>query len=345
MASRRLGGLVLDTSIETTKTLPLDARDLVRTKEERLDPESFQYGYKGMLTASRDEEQVYMLIDKDNPSQEASWKLVGPYDDSELVARVAALEQGGAGTGQAGPQGGVFVAEYRVTTAQELLDYLEAGPVAPIVVKLGDEYRSVIFIKPKGDNSVIVRFLGTLDGEYHVFDHTVTGSNWVATPYAFQRKLVSGTDIKTINGESLLGSGDIVVAANAANAANAPETNYEVCVNDVGGNVVQIGTIKEGDDEQNLYQFYYRTDSLANSAVKTHSFANLLADYSVSDFIDATGMTSDGIFVGNGRTDNDNRLVVQQFSKNNKNIQIRTYKDFSTETALIKVIFKGKKTA
>lgn len=121
--------------------------------------------------------------------------------------------------------------------------------------------------------------------------------------------------------------------------------NYEVCVNDVGGNVVQIGTIKEGATQYNLYQFYYRTDALANTNVKTHSFANLLADYSINDFIDATGITSNGIFIGNGRTDNDNRLIVQQFSKNNKNIQIRAYKDFSGETALVKVIFKGNKNA
>lgn len=208
MASRRLGGLVLDTSIETTKTLPLDARDLVRTKEERLDPESFQYGYKGMLTASRDEEQVYMLIDKDNPSQEASWKLVGPYDDSELVARVAALEQGGAGTGG---ERQVFMAEYNVTTAQQLLDYLASEPVAPIMVKREGEYRVAIFAKQKNANSVIVRVLGTINGEYYVFDHTVTGNSWAVTLYGLQKKLASGTDIKTINGQSLLGGGDISV--------------------------------------------------------------------------------------------------------------------------------------
>lgn len=77
MATRRLGQLDIDKSVETARALPLDARQLVRTKEELLDPDSFAYGYNGMIVACRDEQKLYMLTDKDNPTLEASWKEIG----------------------------------------------------------------------------------------------------------------------------------------------------------------------------------------------------------------------------------------------------------------------------
>lgn len=100
MATRRKGGLELDTTVETFKTMPLDARQLVRTKEELLDPDSFTYGYKGMIVACRDEEKLYMLIDNANPTVESSWKEIGGstagYDDTEVRALIAALQSGKA---------------------------------------------------------------------------------------------------------------------------------------------------------------------------------------------------------------------------------------------------------
>lgn len=90
--ARRKGSLDLDSSIELSYSGPLDAKQLVRTKEEQLDPTSFEYGYKGMLTVNRDEEKLYLLRDHLNPTQEVSWKVIGPYDDSALDARVTALE-------------------------------------------------------------------------------------------------------------------------------------------------------------------------------------------------------------------------------------------------------------
>ena len=98
--ARRVGQLEFDYSIELLKTIPLDARQLVRTKEELLDPASFTYGYKGMIVACRDEEKLYMLIDNTNPTAEASWKEIGGsiagYDDTEVRALIAALQSGKA---------------------------------------------------------------------------------------------------------------------------------------------------------------------------------------------------------------------------------------------------------
>ena len=338
MTTRRKGGISLGSAIELEQRLPLDAKSLVRTKEEQLDPESFLYGYNGMVISNRAEQRVYMLTNQDATSEEASWKLIGPYDDSPLIERITALEQGNGGNGGQGQQEGaqVFMAEYGVTTAQELMDYLATAPVAPFIVKKGDEHHTAFFAFKRDDETVLVRTFGTNKGKYLVFQYAVTGNVWASSPWAIQEKLESGTTLKTVNGESLLGSGNIAVA---------PDSAYEVCVNDVGGNVVQIGTLKEGEEQYNIYQFYYRTDALANNAAKDHSFANLLADYTIKDFLDATGITNNGIFVGNGRTDNENRLIVQQFSKNNKNVKVRTYKDFSEDTALLKIQFIGTKNA
>lgn len=258
------------------------------------------------------------------------------YDDSGLVARVAALE--------AAPNvdARVFVATYNVTPAQEIIAYLDSAnePFAPVIVKRGNDYYTAALATKSGDDGVIVRVLGSGSGDYIVFNYTVRGNAWSNSSYTFQKKLVSGTDIKTINGESLLGSGDIAISGGSAD-----KREYLLCVADTGGNVVQIGEIKIDGTDYGVFEFYYKTDALPSVAAKTFSLANLLADYTIKDFIDATGITSNGVFIGNGRTDNDNRLIVQQFSKNNKNFQIRTYLDFSAQTATVKIQFIGSRNA
>lgn len=124
-----------------------------------------------------------------------------------------------------------------------------------------------------------------------------------------------------------------------------PLPAYDVSENDVGGNVLEKGTILINGVTYGIYEFYYHTDSLPNTTTQTFSLTTLLADYTIKDFVDATGVTSNGIFIGNGRTDNDNRLIVQQFSKNNKTITLRTYQNFTGNTALLKVLFIGTKNA
>lgn len=101
MTTRRKGAFELEEVIETGKTIPVDARQLVRSKEEMLDAGSFTNGYNGMFTSERTEGKIWMLMDKDNPTLETSWKVIGPYDDSALDARVTALEQGSGG--ESGP--------------------------------------------------------------------------------------------------------------------------------------------------------------------------------------------------------------------------------------------------
>ena len=83
MATRRKGALAMDRSVELSQKLPLDARAMVRTKEELLDPDSFSTnGYNGMVVACREEQKLYMLIDQNNPTLEASWKDMSAGDGS-----------------------------------------------------------------------------------------------------------------------------------------------------------------------------------------------------------------------------------------------------------------------
>ena len=107
------------------------------------------------------------------------------------------------------PSGDVLVAEYNVTTAEELLAYLGKASFAPLVVKRGTDYYTALLFNQRDSESALVRVLGSSGGDYYLFNYTVTGNTWASSSYGLQKKLVSGSDIKTINGESLLGEGNI----------------------------------------------------------------------------------------------------------------------------------------
>lgn len=337
------------------------------------------------------------------------------YDDTALQGEVDALDALIVALAQTvAKKGEAFVAEYNVTTAQEIIEFINGNhePCAPMVVKRGTDYYTVITATKVEDNRAIIRTFATLSGVFYIFTYDITNKSWANNNYGVQKVLVSGTDIKTVNGQSLLGSGNIDVGgggstswdsitgkptdlvqdaayvhtdnnftnadkAKVDNAASTsdlnakqdtlvsgtniktvggqsllgsgdifvPDTNYEVCDNDVGGNVAKVGEITVDGTTYGLYQFYLKTGELPNTTTAVYSFATLCADYTIESFIDATGVTNDGIFIGNGRTDNDNRLIVQQFSKNSKTVTIRTYKDFTGKTALLKILFYGTKSA
>lgn len=114
-----------------------------------------------------------------------------------------------------------FIATYNVTTAQEIRDYLDAAnePFAPIVVKRGSDYYTAALATKSGDDAAILRVLGSGGGNYILFNYTVRGTTWSSNSYTFQKQLVSGTDIKTVDGQSLLGAGDLDLSGYATTAA------------------------------------------------------------------------------------------------------------------------------
>lgn len=393
-------------------------------------------------------------------------------------------EKGDPGTGEA------FVATYGTTTAQEIIAHLEGDSPLPMFVERSGSYYTVTTAAKQAANKIIIRTFATLGGEYYMFTYTVTDGTWAGASQGFQYKLESGTNLKTVGGNSLLGAGDIPLpsggATDWADITNKPEnlvqdadyvhtdanytaaektklarlSNYDdtalagrvttletdkvtvtaasipgggggeevvVSVQEAGdqtgakvlgvryftdgqggvlgdpalivgnenfslgvtvdsaldsasrnpvenrvvnqalaekqntpayivdkpsgassqlGNVVQVGTFQDNDGtEYGIYEFYYRTTALPTAdATIEYTLLPLLADYTILDFVDATGVTSNGVFVGNGRTDGTNRLIVQQFSKVRKAVILRAYQDYSAQTALLKIKFIGTKT-
>lgn len=110
--------------------------------------------------------------------------------------------------------------------------------------------------------------------------------------------------------------------------------------------MVQKATVLMGTQRKYLFEFLLRTGALPNNNMRTVDLSTLLADYTIESFLAVDGITSNGNFINNGRTDSGNNvLVVQQASKNNKNITIRTYTDMSGGTALLKIQFIGTHTS
>lgn len=108
----------------------------------------------------------------------------------------------------------VFIAEYNVTTAQEIIAHIDVAkePFAPMLIKRGNDYYTVITAQKQSDDKVIIRSFATLSGNYYVFMYTVTNGTWASSSYGFQQLLESGTNIKTINNQSLMGSGNLDVS-------------------------------------------------------------------------------------------------------------------------------------
>ena len=107
---------------------------------------------------------------------------------------------------------------------------------------------------------------------------------------------------------------------------------------------MQLGTVSDGGTQYTLYKFLFRTDALPNNTSKVFNLSTLLDNYTIYDWTDISGFISNGHMLSSGRTDNTNNVcIIQQASKNNKQITLCTYADISEQTALLKVEFLGTK--
>lgn len=108
-----------------------------------------------------------------------------------------------------------FVAKYGVTTAQDIVAYLESGSPMPMFIERNGVYYTVTTAQKVNDNSVIVRSFATLSGHYYMFQYTVTGSSWSASNTGFQELLTAGSNItivKNAQGETVISAtGDVSV--------------------------------------------------------------------------------------------------------------------------------------
>lgn len=250
--ARQRGSLELPGNIEPQSNQPLDATRRVDTKADLTNATNFPFKWKGMDVFVESEEQWYFLkklpltdinnwekfgagsgVTVDDTLSETS---VNPVQNKVITLSIEQMNASMLGvqsrmdTAEAdidalegrmdtteddidALKGKFFIATYNVTTSQELLAYLTSTnePFAPIVVKRGNDYYTSILSAPSGD-SALVRVLGSGSGDFHIFTYTVTDAVWANSGHTLQKKLVSGTDIKTINSESLLGAGDIELA-------------------------------------------------------------------------------------------------------------------------------------
>ena len=110
------------------------------------------------------------------------------------------------------PENG-FVAHYQTTTAQEIIEYLDrvGDNNSQVVIERGNDFYGCVLVSKQGDNKVVLRTLGSNMGKYYIYTYTITNEVWASNSYGFQELLNSGVNIKTINGETLLGSGDIEI--------------------------------------------------------------------------------------------------------------------------------------
>ena len=122
----------------------------------------------------------------------------------------------------------VFIAEYNKTTAQEINEYLSSTnePFAPIIVKRGNDYYSSILAFKQNETTSYIRAIGSISGKYCIFNYTISNNVWTNSTSTLQSELISGSNIKTINNQSLLGSGNINLAEpDLSNYYNKTETN------------------------------------------------------------------------------------------------------------------------
>ena len=113
----------------------------------------------------------------------------------------------------------LFIAKRDQTTAQELIAAYEANKLI-VIVPGGTAFTSwswiaINFVKSNSNQCEIITIFNngtTLSNGLTLVKFLVRDSNWIYSSQAIQNKLESGTSIKTLNGESLLGAGDIKIS-------------------------------------------------------------------------------------------------------------------------------------
>jgi hypothetical protein len=102
-----------------------------------------------------------------------------------------------------------------------------------------------------------------------------------------QDKLVSGTNIKTINGTSILGSGDIVIEGGGGSSSGGSD-NYPVVVSDATYIIMNPNTyyLIESEAEEVQLEFSEETEGIVNEYI---------VQFTVAEFV--IGAVGDGITV------------------------------------------------
>lgn len=145
-----------------------------------------------------------------------------------------------------GWESGVFLAKQHFTTAQELIAAYEAKKVILLETTAspgGYEFVITQLRKNSGTSCNIVGYR-VPDADptkgIQICRSRVSGSEWSSSAQYVQNRLVSGTNIKTINGESILGEGNLDVGGGTV--------DYDM--SDTSENAVQNKVIKAYVDQK-----------------------------------------------------------------------------------------------
>lgn len=114
----------------------------------------------------------------------------------------------------------VFVAVYNQTTAQELLDYLATTnrPYAPIIVERGGQYYTAILSFKQNDETAYIRILGSANGEYTIFNHSIKGNVWGTETTILQKKIdLTTKQDKLTAGEGITLENNVISATSTFN--------------------------------------------------------------------------------------------------------------------------------
>ena len=96
---------------------------------------------------------------------------------------------------------------------------------------------------------------------------------------AKQDKLISGTNIKTINGESILGSGDLVVGASTIQAGRVPNSEVSNGINP--SNAGGYSSHAEGDNTQSMG---FASHAEGSNTIAINQYSHAEGSYNVEDF-------------------------------------------------------------
>lgn len=116
-------------------------------------------------------------------------------------------------------------------------------------------------------------------------DYTGLSHLWVKLKDYFQPKLVSGTNIKTINSQSVLGSGNLAVDASTSDISSSIT---------MGGAWSQL--VKKAWKIGNLVFFEIEATAGSFNANTQYTIATIASGYRPSDVHFASGYTTDGSY-------------------------------------------------
>ena len=111
----------------------------------------------------------------------------------------------------------IFYATYGETTYSEITDALDDGKTVFCEYTIGQDVYDAVFVASKNGlyqftHSIAYLDSGKIAGNIQTFS-VDTNDDWTTDSIYLQEKLVSGTNIKTVNGNSLVGSGNIDIDA------------------------------------------------------------------------------------------------------------------------------------